>query len=147
VGERVGDQTPCGNWNTTTLIAAVRSTGPFAPMLLDGATDGDAFIAWVEQFLAPSLRRGEIVVMDNLSSHKISAVRQAIEAAGAQLLYLPPYSPDLNPIEKMWSKIKTLLRGAKARTYDALVSAVAEVLTAVTPSDIKGWFSHCGYAI
>lgn len=147
VGKRVEDQAPFGRWNTTTLIAAVRTSGAFAPLLLDGATDGDAFLAWVEQFLVPSLRKGDIVVMDNLSSHKTTAVLHAIEAAGAYLLYLPPYSPDLNPIEKMWSKIKAILRGAKARTYEALMEAVAKALSAITPSDIAGWFRHCGYTI
>jgi len=145
VGQRAGDHVPCGHWNTTTLIAAVRTSGPFAPMLLDGATNGDAFLTWVRQVMVPSLRAGDIVVMDNLSSHKSNAVREAIEGAGARLLYLPPYSPDLNPIEKMWSKMKTFLRGAKARTYDELIDAVKNALEKITTSDIENWFRHCGY--
>jgi len=147
VGKRVGDHAPAGHWNTTTLIAAVSESGPLAPLLLDGATDSEVFTAWVEQFLVPSLREGEIVVMDNLSSHKVKRVRELIESAGACLLYLPPYSPDLNPIEKMWSKVKALLRGAKARTQEALDKAVAQALAAVTQSDIQGWFRCCGYTI
>jgi transposase len=146
-GCRVRDHAPAGHWNTTTLIAAVRPSGPLAPLLLECATDGEVFAAWTEQFLVPSLREGDIVVMDNLTSHKSSRVRALIEAAGARLLYLPPYSPDLNPIEKMWSKIKALLRAAKARTQEALNEAVAAALAAVTPADIRGWFRHCGYEI
>ncbi len=144
-GERVTDKTPAGHWNTTTLVAGVGTRGPLAPLLLEGALDADAFTAWVEQFLVRELRTGDVVVMDNLSSHKAQQVRPLIEKAGAKLLYLPPYSPDLNPIEKMWSKIKALLRGAKARTQEALGRAVAEALDAVTADDIKGWFRSCGY--
>lgn len=146
-GTRVHDHAPAGNWNTTTLIAAVGINGPLAPLLLQGATDGEVFAAWTEQFLVPTLAEGDIVVMDNLSSHKGKDVRALIEGAGARLLYLPPYSPDLNPIEKMWSKIKTLLRGAKARTRETLEQAVATALAAVTTTDVAGWFEHCGYTI
>lgn len=147
VGQRVRDHAPAGHWNTTTLIAAVRPSGPAAPMLLEGATDADAFVTWTEQMLVPSLGAGDIVVMDNLSSHKSVRVRQLIEKAGATLLYLPPYSPDLNPIEKMWSKIKALLRGAKARTQESLQESVAAALSAISRADIEGWFRHCGYII
>lgn len=147
MGERVHDMTPAGHWNTTTLLAAVSAKGPLAPLLLEGAMDADAFTAWVEQFLVRELKPGDIVVMDNLSSHKSAQIRPLIENAGAYLLYLPPYSPDLNPIEKMWSKIKTLLRGAKARTLETLTQAVAQALDAVTTNDIKGWFRLCGYII
>lgn len=147
VGERVHDSAPAGHYHSTTLLAAMGMEGPKAPLLLDGATDADSFIAWIEQFLSPCLLPGQIVVMDNLSAHKSPKVRQLIEERGAHLLYLPPYSPDLNPIEKMWSKIKTLLRGAKARTQEALQQAVASALSAVTTQDIAGWFKHCGYRI
>jgi transposase len=146
-GKRVLDHAPSGHWNTTTLIAAMGSRGPLAPLLLEGATDTEVFAAWAEQMLVPALRPGDIVVMDNLSSHKAARIRTLIEGAKAHLLYLPPYSPDLNPIEKMWSKIKALLRGAKARTQEALSQAVANALNAVTHSDIEGWFRHCGYVI
>lgn len=147
VGKRVHDFAPAGHWSTTTLISAVREGGPVAPLLIEGATDADVITAWVEQGLAPTLNKGDIVVMDNLSSHKCKAVGELIAARGATLLYLPPYSPDLNPIEKMWSKIKALLRRAKARTLDDLTQAVADALSAVTLSDIQGWFGSCGYVI
>jgi transposase len=147
VGERVHDKAPAGHWSTTTFIGAVRDGGPIAPLLIEGATDADVFTAWVEQCLAPELKEGDIVVMDNLSSHKAKAVGELIAARGAKLLYLPPYSPDLNPIEKMWSKIKALLRRAKARSPEALTQAVADGLAAVTASDILGWFRSCGYVI
>ncbi len=147
IGQRVRENAPVGSWNTTTLVAAVRAEGPRAPMLLEGAMDGEAFAAWVEKILVPVLRPRDIVVMDNLSSHKEKTVRPAIEAAGARVLDLPPYSPDLNPIEKMWSKIKTHLRRAKARCADTLCAAVGQALDAVTTQDIKGWFESCGYNI
>jgi transposase len=147
VGERVRDHTPAGNWTTTTLLSAVRDGGPVAPLLIEGATDAAVFTTWVEQCLAPTLRQGDTVVMDNLSSHKAAAVAELIAARGAKLRYLPPYSPDLNPIEKMWSKVKTLLRGAKARTAETLSQAVADALSAVTKSDVQGWYQSCGYTI
>lgn len=146
-GGRLRDSAPAGHWNTTTLVSAVGTRGPLAPLLLEGAMDSDCFTAWVEQFLVRELQPGDVVVMDNLSSHRAQQVRPLIEKAGAKLLYLPPYSPDLNPIEKMWSKIKALLRGAKARTRDALEKAVAQALDAVTAEDIKGWFRSCGYIL
>lgn len=144
-GARLHDAAPAGHWSTTTLVSAVGRRGPMAPLLLEGAMDAEAFAAWVEQFLVRELQPGDTVVMDNLSSHKAHRVRPAIEAAGARLLYLPPYSPDLNPIEKMWSKIKALLRGAKARTQEALEKAVAASLAAITAGDVAGWFRSCGY--
>lgn len=147
VGRPVGEHVPTSRWHSTTLLAAVRADGPQAPLLLEGATDADAFAAWIEQSLAPTLSPGDIVVMDNLSSHKCPAVRALIEARGATLEYLPAYSPDLNPIEKMWSKVKALLRGAKARTQELLEQAVASALDAVTSTDIQGWFRSCGYTI
>lgn len=144
-GTRVTDHVPSGHWNTTTFIAGMRKSGPIAPMLLEGAIDGDAFLAYVEQTLAPALGPGDILIMDNLSTHKGKAARLAIEARGARILDLPPYSPDLNPIEKMWSKVKALLRKAAARTAEALTQAVAHALSLVTIDDILGWFRISGY--
>lgn len=146
-GERLHDHAPAGSWSTTTLVAAVRGDGPCAPFLLEGALDTDAFTVYVEKVLVPALTPGDIVVMDNLSVHKTSAIRPLIEGAGASLLYLPPYSPDYNPVEKMWSKMKAHLRAAKARTADALTQAVSQALDAITTTDIKGWFESCGYKI
>lgn len=147
IGERARDSAPQGHWNTTTLLSAMGAEGAVAPLLLDGPIDQEAFVAWIEQFLAPCLQEGDVVVMDNLSAHKAAAVAEMIGRRGARLLYLPPYSPDLNPIEKMWSKIKALLRGAKARTREALQHAVAQALSAVSTNDIVGWFKSCGYTI
>lgn len=136
---------PGGHWQITTLLAAVRQDGPLAPMLLDGPMDTAAFRAYIEQALCPHLRPGDIVVMDNLAPHKAASIAAAVEAVGAEVWYLPPYSPDLNPIEKMWSKVKTALRAAAARTATGLGKAIAAALTAVTPRDCQGFFRHCGY--
>ncbi len=146
-GQRVYDQVPCGRWETTTLIAAVGRNGAQAPMVLDGPIDGLTFAAWAEHVLAPTLMPGDIVVMDNLSVHKNTAARNAIQAAGAEIWNLPPYSPDLNPIEKMWSKVKTLLRRAKARDPEALFEAIGAALAKITPQDITNWFASCGYSL
>lgn len=145
-GERVVADTPHGHWKTTTMISGVRLDGACASMVLDGATDADAFRAYVRHVLVPQLRPGDIVVMDNLQPHKAAGVRGMIEAAGATLLYLPPYSPDFNPIENMWSKVKQFLKSAAARTFDALCDAIAQALRQVTRSDCIGFFKHCGYA-
>ena len=139
------DATPHGHWETTTMIGALRAEGSTALMVIEGATDAAIFRAYVKHVLAPTLRPGEIVVMDNLSSHKSSEVRAMIEAAGAELWYLPPYSPDLNPIEKMWSKVKAFLRGCKARGTEELHDAVRRALEKITPQDAHGWFESCGY--
>jgi transposase len=147
VGEPVRDHAPAGHWSATTLIGALGNEGSVAPLLIEGATDASVFTKWVEQCLAPTLSPGDTVVMDNLSSHKAKAVGELISARGAKLRYLPPYSPDLNPIEKMWSKVKTLLRGAKARTAESLTEAVANALAAVQKTDAQGWFKTCGYTI
>jgi transposase len=147
VGRRVRDAVPTAHWSTTTMIAAVRADGAGAPMLLEGPIDGLSFDAWTEQVLVPELRPGDVVVLDNLSTHKHVVARARIQAAGASVLDLPPYSPDLNPIEKMWSKIKAFLRGAKARSFDELAAAFAAALRAVTAQDIRGWFQSCGYTI
>jgi transposase len=144
-GARVYDRVPCGRWETTTMIAAVGRNGPQAPWVIEGPMDGTAFAVWAEQVLAPTLESGDLVVMDNLSVHKNVAARAAIEAAGAKVWYLPPYSPDLNPIEKMWSKIKTYLRAAEARTEQTLQEVIGAALKTVTANDAQGWFTSCGY--
>ena len=144
-GERVHEGTPAGHWRTLTVLGAIRQSGLVAAMTIEAATDGDIFQAYLEEVLCPQLERGDIVVMDNLSAHKVSGVRELLENAGAELLYLPPYSPDFNPIEKCWSKFKQLIRTAKARSLSTLESSVADALTAITPQDIQGCFRHCGY--
>jgi len=123
-----------------TILAAMSRNGMIAPMTIEEPTDGDVFLAYTEQVLCPALKAGDVVVMDNLSSHKVAGVRELIEAAGAELLYLPPYSPDLNPIEKAWAKLKQLIRSAKARTKQELEQAVAEALKLITPENAKAWF-------
>ena len=145
-GERPVCPVPHGHWRATTVLCALRTDGLVAPLVLDGAVDGPAFLAWVERFLAPALRPGDTVVADNLGSHKVAGVREAIEARGASLLYLPPYSPDLNPIELAFSKLKRLLRTAAARTADALCDAVAAALGQFTAAECAGYLRHCGYA-
>jgi transposase len=145
-GERLASRLPHGHWKTYTMVSAVRTSGACAAALIDGPMDGDVFRAYVTLVLAPALSPGDVVVMDNLQSHKASGVREAIESTGATLLYLPPYSPDYNPIENMWSKVKSLLRAAAARTYEALQCAVWAALDAVTARDCRGFFRHCGYA-
>ena len=137
---------PWGHWKTTTLVAGLRVDGLTAPMVLDGAMNGTAFKAYVEQVLAPSLRPGDIVVMDNLSSHKVDGVRKAIKMAGAFLLYLPPYSPDLNPIEQAFAKLKALLRKAAARTVDDLWRTIADSLDEFEADECANFFQNAGYA-
>ena len=144
-GQRVVDNVPSGHWCTTTMISSVRLDGSTACMVVDGATNKDVFQAYVEHILLPTLKTGDIVVMDNLSAHKNQDIRDLIESVGAELWYLPAYSPDLNPIEKMWSKVKSILRTLKARTKEALIKAIATALDMVTASDAKGWFESCGY--
>lgn len=144
-GQRAIDNTPCGHWCTTTMISSVRLDGSTACMVVDGATNKDVFEAYVEQILLPSLKAGDIVVLDNLAAHKNQRVRELIKSVGGELWYLPAYSPDLNPIEKMWSKIKSILRTLKARTEEALIEAIAKSLEMVTASDARGWFESCGY--
>jgi transposase len=144
-GQRVIDNAPAGHWCVTTMISSVRLDGSTACMVVDGATTKDIFKAYVEQILLPTLKAGDIVVMDNLSAHKNQETIDLIESVGAELWFLPPYSPDLNPIEKMWSKIKAILRKLKARTEKTLINAIAKALEAVTASDVKGWFESCGY--
>ena len=139
-GVRVHESTPEGNWKILTILGAMSLRGMIATMTIEAATDADIFLAYLDQILCPALRPGDVVVMDNLSSHKVAGVRERIEVAGAELLYLPPYSPDLNPIEKAWAKLKQLLRTAKARTAEALEQAIAELLPAIRPQDAEAWF-------
>ena len=146
-GARVNEGTPAGHWRTLTVLGAIRQSGWVATMTIEAATDGDIFQAYLEQVLCPQLEPGDIVVMDNLSAHKVSGVRDLIEGAGAQLWYLPPYSPDFNPIEKCWSKFKLLLRSAQARSLATLESSVADALTAITPQNVQACFRHCGYGL
>ena len=147
VGERVTDSTPLSGWRSFTMLSAIRFDGPFAPLLLDGPMDGNSFTAWLEQMLIPALRPGDVVVLDNLSTHRVSTVLRLLEKSGHGLLYLPPYSPDLNPIEEMWSKVKSVLRSLKARTWDELLSAMATALESITKNDCDGYFKHCGHRI
>jgi transposase len=144
-GVRVDGPVPHGHWKMTTLTAAVRLDGVGACLAFDGATDSASFEAYVERGLAPTLRPGDIVVMDNLACHKAAEVQRLIAAAGAEVRFLPPYSPDLNPIERLFSKLKAALRSAAARTVDGLIEAMGEALRAVRPGDILGWFRHSGY--
>jgi transposase len=136
---------PQGRWQTTTLIAAIRHDGVAASLAFQGATDEAAFLTFVKRVLVPALRPGDIVVLDRLSVHRVRAVARAIRKAGAGVWYLPPYSPDLNPIEQVWAKIKGLLRKAEARTTEALWQAIGQALQAVTAQDCQGCFEHCGY--
>jgi transposase len=144
-GERLRASLPHGHWRTTTFVAGLRLDGIAAPMVIDGPINGEIFRVYVERVLVPTLRPGDIVVMDNLGSHKGAAVRAAIEAAGAELRFLPPYSPDFNPIENAFSKLKALLRKAAARTRDALWTAVADALDAFTPDECGNYFTAAGY--
>jgi transposase len=144
-GHRVVAAVPHGHWKTTTFIAALRHDGLSAPGVFDGAINGARFLAYVEQVLAPTLRAGDVVVMDNLAAHKVQGVAAALAAAGARLLYLPPYSPDLNPIEHAFAKLKALLRTAAARTVAALWHTIGQLLDAFTPTECAHYFAHAGY--
>jgi transposase len=144
-GQRCRSPIPHGHWKTTTFIGALRLAGMTAPMVLDGPMTGSAFLAYVEQVLVPSLRRGDVVIMDNLPAHRRPAVRIAIEAAGAKLLHLPPYSPDLNPIENAFAKLKATLRKAAARTIDHLWDAIRDALPKFTPNECRNYFTAAGY--
>lgn len=146
-GQRVGEGTPCGHWRTLTVLGAIRVSGWVATMTIEAPTDGDIFLVYVEQVLGPQLQPGDVVVMDNLAAHKVAGVRELITARGAQLLYLPAYSPDFNPIEHCWAKLKQLLRRVKARSLTALDLAVSQALTAITSQNIQACFRHCGYAL
>ena len=144
-GERLVCKVPHGHWKTTTFLAALRHDRIDAPLVLDGPINGAAFLAWVQQFLVPTLAPGDGVVMDNLASHKVAGVKEAIEAAGASLIYLPPYSPDLNPIEMMFSKLKALLRKAAERSIDALWTKIGALLDQFPPHECAAFIRHVGY--
>ena len=147
VGERCVDHTPHGHWKTMTMLSAIRLDGVMqeATMVIDGPMNRDTFLAYTAYCLVPALRPGDVVIMDNLSSHKDTKVRSLIEQAGADLWYLPPYSPDMNPIEKLWSKVKAWLRRVMASTFDSLLDAIADALRAVDPSECVHDFKACGY--
>lgn len=146
-GCRVHDAVPRNHGRNITVLGALSCYGLDAVMTVEGAADAAVFRAYVQQVLVPTLKPGDIVVMDNLSVHKVAGIKQAIQAAGASLIYLPPYSPDLSPIEPCWSKIKEKLRGVKARTREALDAALAKIIGRISNSDARGWFAHCGYPV
>ena len=145
-GKRVHASAPHGHWQTTTMISSIRLDGSTACMTIEGPTDAEVFRAYVRRVLRPTLRQGDLVVMDNLSPHKSQPTLSLIAQAGAEVLFLPAYSPEFNPIEKMWSKIKASLRSAQARTQPALIEAIARALESVTAQDARNWFAHCGYS-
>jgi len=145
MGKRVIDYVPHGHWKTTTFIAALRHDGLTAPMVIDGAINGELFLAYVNQILLSTLHEGDIVVLDNLSSHKVVGVKQAIESVGAQVLYLPPYSPDFNPIEQVFSKLKTMLRKLKSRTMEDLWKSLGELCDIFTPRECYHYYKNAGY--
>jgi transposase len=145
--ERLVDAAPHGHWRTTTFIAGLRSTGIIAPLVLSGSMTGESFRAYVEQFLAPALAKGDVVVMDNLQTHKVAGVREAVAAVGASILYLPPYSPDLNPIEQLFAKLKALLRKAATRTRDALWATLGRLLGAFSPAECRNYLVNSGYEV
>ena len=145
-GKRLVDKVPHGRWKTTTFLAALRHDRLDAPCLFEGPINGERFLAYVEQVLVPTLRPGDIVIMDNLGSHKAKAVRRAIREAGAKLIFLPKYSPDLNPIEQLFAKLKTLLRKAEARSVEAICTAIGQLLDGFTPQECANYFKNAGYA-
>lgn len=146
VGQRLVCAVPQGHYQTTTMIAAVRLKGAQAPWMFDGPMDGELFLAWVKQGLVPLLQRDDVVILDNLSTHKVAGVQTAIEAAGARLEYLPPYSPDFNPIENLWSKVKQGLKNRAPRNARQLFKAAGAAFATVTPEDCRSFFLHAGYA-
>ena len=146
-GQRIVDRVPHGHWKTTTFLAALRANELTAPMVVDGSINGPIFHAYVHQVLVPTLKPGDIVIMDNLSSHKVAGVREAIEAAGATVVYLPPYSPDFNPIEQVFAKLKALLRRYGERTVDALWNRIGSLLDRFTPDECRNYLRHCGYRV
>jgi len=146
-GQRLVAAIPHGHWKTSTFVAGLRTSGLTAPLIVDGAINGDIFLAYVEQMLAPTLNAGDIVIMDNLSSHKVVGVREAIEARGATLLYLPPYSPDLNPIEKAFAKLKAMLRKLAARTVATLWNALGDLIKRFTPQECLNYLASAGYVL
>ena len=145
-GDRLVDAAPHGHWLTTTFVAGLRSSGIIAPFVLDGPMTGEAFLAYVEQFLAPALSPGDVVVMDNLGAHKVAGIAEAIADVGASILYLPPYSPDLNPIEQMFAKLKALLRKTAARTREGLWKTIGQLLDVFSSDECCSYIRHAGYA-
>ena len=139
------EATPAGHWRTLTLLGAMTTQGMLASMTVESPTDGDVLLAYLEPVLCPQLGSGQVVVIDNLGSHKVTGVQERIEAAGAQLRYLPPYSPDFNPIEPCWGKVKQKLRWLKARSVDVLEQAISEAIATITPNNASAWFAHCCY--
>jgi transposase len=144
-GQRLVAAVPHGHWKTSTFVAGLRTRGLTAPLVVDGAMNGDTFRAYVEQVLAPTLKPGDIVILDNLASHKVAGVREAIEAVGATLVYLPPYSPDLNPIEQAFAKLKALLRKLAARTIPSLWDGLGDLLQRFTPNECANYLANAGY--
>jgi len=144
-GQRLVDRVPHGHWKISTFVAGLRQDGMVAPCVIDGAINGEMFLAYVEQVLVPALRPGDTVIMDNLSSHKIAGVQTAIEAAGATLLFLPPYSPDLNPIEMAFAKLKSQLRAKALRAMEELWHALGPLSNAFSPTECANYFRHAGY--
>lgn len=144
-GKRLRSYAPHGHWKTMTFLAALRCDGIEAPCIFDGPINGERFSAWVRQMLCPTLKKGDIVIMDNLSSHKSPVVRDAIRATGARLLFLPPYSPDLNPIEQTFSKIKHWMRMAQTRSVDTVQNALADIIDTITPNECCNYFRKAGY--
>jgi transposase len=145
VGERCRDKAPFGHWKTMTFVAGLRLSGMTAPWVLDRAMDGDAFRMYVQHVLAPTLKRGDVVVLDNLPAHKVAGIREAIAGRGAQIFYLPPYSPDMNPIEMAFSKLKALLRHEPARTVDSLIERIGSLLDRFLPHECANFFHAAGY--
>lgn len=146
-GERVVGSVPQNYGENLTVIGALTESGLQAVMTIEGATDGEVFRAYVEQVLSPTLQAGDVVIMDNLGAHKVQGIREAIESKGAEVIYLPPYSPDLNPIEQCWSKLKSAARAIGARTREALEEAIETVIKTVSQADALAWFVHCGYKV
>jgi transposase len=144
-GNRCLDSTPCGHWETVTILSSIRLDGTTESLVFEGAVDRKMFDAYIKEGLVPTLRPGDIVVMDNLNAHKSQGARDAIHMRQAEVLFLPAYSPDFNPIEKMWSKIKQVIRGIKPRTEEDLIAATATALEAINVHDAQGWFKSCGY--
>ena len=144
---RLRDHTPCGHWETHTIVAALRPHALTAPAVFDGPIDKASFRAYVEQVLVPTLQRGDVVVLDNLAVHKQPEVRAAIEAVGAQIRFLPPYSPDFNPIEMAFAKLKAFMRAARPRTFDHVTALTAAALALFTPAECRNYIRHCGYRL
>lgn len=145
-GARVYDRAPYGRWRTSTFLAALRVTGLTAPAVFDGALDGPCFLAYLDQVLVPTLRPGDIVIADNLGAHKVAGVDQRMARAGAELWYLPPYSPDLNPIELSFAKLKAIVRAARCRSIDTLWPLRGACLPRFSPDECRNYFRHCGYS-